>query len=86
MRDGVTLHLHEQTARRQGLMLRQLEFLMLRQQAYEVVLSGSSLFQRVRWVFLPGRLIATVEALHTRMLQESQKDLDKAQARARLKV
>lgn len=76
--------LHQATARREGLILAQLELLKTRQEAIEVALRGSGLADRLRWAIDPNKLMARVDTIQQGLIDQSKKDLDAAIARQRI--
>lgn len=81
MRDATISRMHDANARRESLILAQLEFLKARQQAFERVVSVSSLRDRLRWLWNPAYLTAVVDAVQRNLMDEARRKMAEAAAK-----
>lgn len=78
MRDGQILAMQHQSARRDSLMFAQFEFLKTRQEAFEMVLKVSTIWQRLRWAFDPIQILTVVDAVQMQLLNEAKRQMQAA--------
>ena len=81
MRDATISRMHDANARRESLILAQLEFLKARQQAFERVVAVSSLSDRLRWLWQPDLLTAVVDAVQRNLMDEGRRNMAAAAAK-----
>lgn len=72
--------------KRELLLLRQFQFLSLRQEAFERAMMGSTLAIRLRWALKPALLLATVDAIHRALIDKENADAKAEAAKPKIKV
>lgn len=72
--------------KRELLLLRQFQFLQLRQEAIERAALGSTFLIRLKWLWNPALLVATVDAIHRALIDKENADMKAEAAKPKIKV
>jgi hypothetical protein len=86
MRDGAILAMQRANVKRDGVMIAQYQLLKTGQEATEIVLSGSTLWQRLRWLLWPEQFVAAIHGVQLHLIEEAKKEMAQASAAAKIAV
>lgn len=86
MRERETYAIAAAARKRELLLLRQFQFLQLRQEAFERAMLGSTFAIRLRWVWKPALLIATVDAIHRALIDKENAEAKVEAAKPKIQV
>lgn len=80
MRDSAIVTMHRNTAKREALILDQLEFLQIRQHATELIDQEASWYHRLTWFFQPMKRWTSVDLLTKSLLSSARAQAAAAKA------
>ena len=86
MRDSAIIDMQRESAARDGLILRQFNFLKTRQEAFERVLKVSKFTDRLRWAVFPLDFLAVVDAVQMKLLDDAHKQMAAAAAKPKIEI
>lgn len=86
MRDATIMAMQAKATMRDGLLLAQFEFLKTRQHAAELIFKRSRWIDRLRWALKPAEFLHEVDQEQQRMLQEADRKMAEAKAKAKIQV
>jgi hypothetical protein len=84
MRDGAILAMQRANVKRDGVMIAQHQLLRSTQEATEIVLAGSTLWQRMRWLLWPEQYVAAVHAVALHLIDEAKAEMADTAAKAKI--